>query len=236
MLRTMGLDEQLRSAESFIDEHFPQAEVAVVAGSTARGSRTPTSDIDLLLIGPPAMFEDGSASLAATYDHRGEVIELFAYTVDAFTQWAELGVRESRPVIVDMLVSGIALRNAGLTELREHWGPILDAGPTPSRAQLAQLRYAATDLLDDLADATDPLERSVIAHNLVERLATLLLLVNGQWTGNGKYLVRRLRIWDPSVADQLGAPLIAGDHRALVGAATELLNSVGGRLQAGHVR
>ena len=112
----------------------------------------------------------------------------------------------------------------------------LDAGPTPDPARLAQLRYAATDLLDDLADASDPFEIAVIGHSLVQNLATALLLAHGQWTGSGKHLVRQLRDWRPEAADELGTALVSGDRAALVTAAARWLRVVGGRLQAGHIR
>ena len=59
--------DHLAAARGFVDRAFPLASTAIVAGSTARGTRTPTSDVDLLLLGPSAMLPPGQDSLAATY-------------------------------------------------------------------------------------------------------------------------------------------------------------------------
>src|SRR5699024_7330283 len=52
----------LAVVERFVSHHFPEASVAVLAGSTARGARTPSSDIDLLLLGEE-IFADERTSL-----------------------------------------------------------------------------------------------------------------------------------------------------------------------------
>ncbi|MGA7148326.1 MAG: nucleotidyltransferase domain-containing protein, partial [Microbacterium sp.] len=55
-------------AQRFVTAHFPGASSAIVGGSTSSGTRTPTSDIDLLVLGE-AMFDDCRSSLAATYQY-----------------------------------------------------------------------------------------------------------------------------------------------------------------------
>ncbi|MDQ0725786.1 nucleotidyltransferase domain-containing protein [Microbacterium sp. W4I20] len=229
--------DHLAAAERFIARSYPRASTAVVGGSTARGERTATSDIDLLLIGD-ALFDDASqTSEASTHRFEGETIEVFAYTPTGFAEWAERGVSQHRPVIVDMLVEGIAIREDSRTaELRRHWRMILDAGPTIDVAESAFRRYVITDVLDDLRDATDPLERHVLSSVLFERTAELMLLTNHRWVAIGKWLPRRLRALDARRADALSAPLLAGDHTAFADRVAEELDRAGGRVQEGFVR
>jgi hypothetical protein len=223
-------------ARRFVATRFPDASLAIVGGSTARGTRTPTSDIDLLVLGD-RIFTDGRSSLAASYDFEGELFEVFAYTPAGFEEWAERGVREFRPVIVDMLVSGTPVRDDGTIDaMRARWATAYAAGPSVSDHQMAMRRYVVTDLIDDLADATDPVETHVIAFTLYERLAELILLCNGQWIGAGKNLPRRLRELDPERAAVLASPLVAGDHSSFKERAAHELETLGGRVDTGFVR
>lgn len=222
--------------ERFIEREFPAAEIAVIGGSTARGDRTASSDIDLLVIGD-ALFPNGGTSLAATNRFEGEIFEVFAYTHDGYREWARGGIDQHRPVIVHMLVEGEEVRGGqALTALREEWGARLADGPTMDEHELALRRYMITDLLDDLRDATDELERNVIAWTLFSRVAELVLLTERHWIGTGKYLPRRLRDLDPARAERLAAPLLHGDLTAFAARADEELARAGGRVQDGFVR
>jgi predicted nucleotidyltransferase len=198
--------------ERFVSRHFPRAGVAVLAGSTARGTRTSTSDIDLLLLGDE-IFVDARTSMAATYRFEGEVFEVFAYTEEGFEAWANRGFEQYRPVIVQMLIEGIAVRGAVEHEKYKHtWSPKYEAGPTIETAEATFRRYVITDLLDDYRDATAPAERHLLAALLYERTAELILLSNSRWIGAGKYLPRRLAEFDPDRAAALAMPLVEGRH------------------------
>lgn len=228
--------EHLDLARRFVAAHFPAASIAVVAGSTARETRTATSDIDLLIIGDET-FDGGQESLAAGFDFEGEFFEVFAYTHAGYTQWAERGIAQHRPVIVHMLVEGVEVRGGeDLERLRVPWREALVAGPTVDAHELALRRYMITDLLDDLRDGTDPLERHVVASLLFERTAELMLLSDGRWIGAGKYLPRRLRELSADRAEALSQPLLAGDLELFAAQVDHELEAAGGRLQAGFAR
>lgn len=208
---TIPFKDYVELTERFIEERFPGAEVAVIGGSTARGTRTKTSDIDLLLIGDE-VFADGASSLAGAWEYDSEVFEVFAYTYDAYTKWARGGIAQYRPVIVDLLLDGQEVRGSdALTRLREEWGAKLAEGPPITDHELAMRRYAITDLIDDLRDATDPLEQNVVAWDLFEKVADLMLLTDKHWIGTGKYLARRLRELSVSRTEHLTSSLLQGD-------------------------
>ncbi|NYF18195.1 putative nucleotidyltransferase [Microbacterium sp. AK009] len=228
--------QQIDVVKRFISDRFPGARVAVIAGSTARGNRTQTSDIDLLLIGDDMLAADTS-SLAATFAFEGEIFEVFAYNSSGFEQWAHKGLSDYRPVIIHMLLEGIPVRGAiELAALKDRWRTIFDEGPVVPPHELDLRRYAITDLIDDLRDATDPLERYVVASALFERTAELMLLTEGHWIGAGKYLPRRLRALSEERADLLARPLIHGDLMVFADRAEDELRRAGGRVQAGLVR
>lgn len=220
----------------FIAQEFANAEIAVLGGSTARGTRTASSDIDLLLI-DDGLFADGRTSLAATYEFEGEIFEVFGYTHDAYSEWARSGVAEYRPVIVNMLLDGQEVRGGdALTGLRHLWRARFDAGPSVNDHEIAMRRYAITDLVDDLRDGRDDLERSVVAWTLFAKVAELMLLTEQRWIGSGKHLPRHLRELSPARTEELTTPLLRGDFDAFAARVDEELALSGGRVQAGFVR
>jgi hypothetical protein len=223
--------------ERFVAKSYPRASIAIIAGSTSRGERTLTSDVDLLLIGESLFEEPSQTSEAATYEFEGEIFEVFAYTPVGFAEWAQRSVDQRRPVIVQMLLEGIAIRHdVSLEQLREYWRTVLAAGPTLDTHESAFRRYVITDLIDDLRDATDPLEQWVVASLVFEKIAELILLRNHRWVAAGKWLPRRLRAFDQARADALSTPLLSGDFIAFAERADEELARAGGRVQAGFVR
>lgn len=222
--------------ERFLVAEFPSADIAVLGGSTARGNRTATSDIDLLVIGD-RLFDDEKSSLAASFAFDGEVIEVFAYTQGAFEEWARAGMEQLRPVIVHLLVEGFGVRGGDeLGELRDRWGRLLAEGPSVTPHDLELRRYVITDLLDDLHDAEDELEQAVIAWTLFSRVAELILLSARRWLGTGKYLPRRLRELDDARARDLSAALLAGDYSTFAEEVEAELQRAGGRVHAGFTR
>ena len=223
-------------AERFIVARFPTASIAVIGGSTSRGERTRTSDIDLLLIGEH-LFPDGRTGAALSDEHEGEILEVFAYTPAGFEDWAQRSIDQHRPVIVHMLVEGLVVRGSQeLDALRAAWARRLDEGPAVDEHELSFRRYVITDVLDDLRDASDALERQVLAATLFERTAELMLLNAGKWVGTGKYLPRRLRALPAERMDALAGPYLRGDVDALADVVEKELVAAGGRVQAGFVR
>jgi len=218
----------------YVAVRFPRATGVVVAGSTAAGERTATSDVDVLVLLPVDALVTRS-SLARTEVFEDEVVEAFAYTVPAFRDWAGRGFAEHRPVLAHMLVDGEALLlDEDAADLRDWAAARLAAGPRISAHELDLLRYAVTDLVDDLAAIADPFEETVVRVVLVETLARFLLLAHGRWLGSGKWLVRRLRGWDEGVAADLAAA--ATDTSRALSAAERYLAPWGGRLQDGFER
>ena len=113
---------------------------------------------------------------------------------------------------------------------------MLDSGPSLSASESAFRRYVITDVLDDLADATDPLEQRVEASVLFERIAELMLLTEGRWIGTGKWLPRRLRELSVERADRLTVPLLESDYTTFAARVSDELERAGGRVQSGFVR
>lgn len=153
-----------------------------------------------------------------------------------------------RPVKIPLLAmcaEGMLLADAdGLgaalqAEARER----LAAGPPPASAtELEDRRYALTDTLDDLHGCTDPLERTYIVADLLQRASELALLTGGHWLGGGKWLSRRLAAAEPELHSRLTAGAAAAMSNTVDGtghfteAVKEVLKLAGGPLWAGYSR
>jgi hypothetical protein len=99
-------------------------------------------------------------------------------------------------------------------------------------AEQAHIRDSLTDLLDDLAHAGDPGERTVVAAAVWTAVAQHTLAFAGHWTGHGKCLLRELRDLDPDVAQ--GWLDACGDGPATAALGRQLLDGHGGAFFAGH--
>ncbi len=222
-------------AERFVASRFPAAKIVVMGGSSATGTRTRTSDIDLVLIGDEQFAEAQSSH--AVYEFEDEIFEAFGYTTAGFDHWAKRGIAHGRPTIVHILVDGIGIRGGQeLQALRRSWREVLRAGPVISPHDLELRRYLITNLLDDLRDVRDPVERQVIAADLFTQTAELMLLTGQHWIGTGKYLPRRLRELSTDRAESLAQPLLRRDFGAFGNQVEHELNLAGGRVLAGFVR
>ena len=235
----MELDEAVTAARAVVTERFPDARAAWLAGSVVSGTATPTSDLDItvLLAGPPAPFRE-------SLEYDGWPVELFVHSRESVGRWIKKDLERRRPTLARLISSGVVLLDADGTgaALAEECAAILDAGPGPlSDADRDAMRYALTDLLDDLADSTDPVLAAVVAFATFEAAAKLLLAVDGRWWGSGKWLIRELRERDTirgtSYALRLHAGLVSAVERdavLLTVVAEEILEAAGGRLFAGY--
>lgn len=235
----MQLDEVVARARALVAQRFPEARAAWLAGSVVSGEATPTSDLDItvLLPGPPAPFRESLV-------HEGWPVELFVHTRESVSHWIEKDLERRRPTLVRLISSGVVLLDTdGVgVALAEECAMILAAGPgRVSDADRDAVRYALTDLLDDLADGTDPVTVAALAFATWEQAAKLLLMLDGRWWGTGKWLVRELRERDAahgtSYALRLHAALVSAIERdpvLLTVVAEEILEAAGGRLWAGY--
>jgi hypothetical protein len=235
----MELDEVLATAKALVAERFPEARAAWLAGSVVYGDATPTSDLDItvLLPGPPAPFRE-------SLEYDGWPVELFVHSRESVSHWIEKDLERRRPTLVRLISSGVVLLDAdgAGVALAEECAMILAAGPGPvSDADRDALRYGLTDLLDDLADCTEPVTVAALAFATWEQAVKLLLALDGRWWGTGKWLVRELREHDvargTSYALRLHAALVSAverDPALLTVVAEEILETAGGRLWAGY--
>jgi hypothetical protein len=235
----MRLDEAVATARGLVADRFPDARAGWLAGSVASGTATPTSDLDItvLLPGPPAPFRE-------SLEYDGWPVELFVHSRESVARWLARDLERRRPTLARLISTGVVILDvdgAG-TALAEECAGILSAGPGPLRdADRDSMRYALTDLLDDLVDARDPAVAAAVGSATWEAAAHLLLAADGRWWGTGKWLVHELREYDAAHATAYAlrlhaglAAAVGGDGVLLAVVAEEILDGAGGRLWAGY--
>lgn len=223
--------DPVTAARALVEEMFPGALYAFVGGSVLTERRTSTSDLDVVVV------LDG---LAVPYREslrwHDWPVELFVHSETSLEAYFEKDFDRRRPTLARICAEGAVLadRTGGrASDLQSALGERLSSGPgglTPDQAERA--RYVLSDLLDDLAGASDPGEEAFIRWELVRAVASTALGLGRKWEGSGKWLLRELREHDPVLADEL---LTAHDNPVrLAAVATSVLERAGGRLWEGY--
>ncbi|MFE4649887.1 nucleotidyltransferase domain-containing protein [Streptomyces sp. NPDC056707] len=219
-------------------DRFPDALAVILAGSTAAGRATASSDLDIaVLIG------DGGETCRETIRFEGRVVELFIHTRAGLVDLFAADIAARRAVLQSMYATGLILidTNGEARRARALAEADLRKGPPPLEPETVETkRYGLTDALDDLADTGDHIERLAVAGFVLSAAADLLCDYQHAWIGGGKWLPRRLLQADA----ELGAALLeahlhlckSGDPGPLINAASGILNLVGGPLREGYRR
>lgn len=222
--------DPIADARALVTDRFPAARAAFLGGGALSDRRTPTSDLDIVVVldGPPAPYRE-------SLRWRGWPTELFVHRVSLIGAWFAKDVASRRPTLMRMCTDGeilIDVDGAART-VRDQAQAVLDAGPPAvEQSEIDRRKYGLTDLLDDLAGSADPGETMLIRWNVLVETAELALVLAGAWLGTGKWLLRELRAADPTLTGQL---LAAHDQPTdLANVADLVLTRAGGRLWAGY--
>ncbi|MET9604960.1 nucleotidyltransferase domain-containing protein [Streptomyces sp. NPDC006512] len=231
-------NEPVEQARRIARDRFPDALSVILAGSTASGRATASSDLDIAVL-----VADGAGTARETVRSEGRVVELFVHTRTGLAELFAADRASRRAVLQHMYASGLvladprgdAVRARALAEADLRQGPpALDPQTVETR------RYSLTDALDDLADARDRFEGLAVAGYVLGAAAELLCDHHRAWTGGGKWLPRRLLEADASRGGALLDGHLrmceSGDPAPLAAAASEVLALTGGPLREGYRR
>ncbi|MFH9613318.1 nucleotidyltransferase domain-containing protein [Streptomyces pratensis] len=230
----------VRAAGRLVSFRCPEATGAVLGGSAARGSSTPSSDLDITVLLP-----DHGRRRREVLRHEGRLAELFLNSrADLRKAFAESRTSR-RATALHLFADSIVLHDPhGHVEmLRDEAEALLSAGPDPlTRSERDAQRALLTDLLDDLYDTgphSEPNEQLAVADRVLREAAHLLTAHHRRWNGAGKWLPRRLKEADPALGRRLLDGHLALARRAdpalLSVAVLQVLNLAGGPLREGYV-
>jgi hypothetical protein len=236
--------DPLAAATAFVAGRFAGARAAFLGGGVLGPLRTPTSDLDVVVVLDPA--PDGAVDPAAppyreTFEQEGWIVEAFVHDPDSLRRWWGRDAARRVPSLIRMVAEGVVVADpAGNAEaLQREAAGLLDRGPVAlTGEELAAARYGLTDLLDDMAGCDDEAELAFIAGEVLRDVAELALLADGQWSGRGKGLPRRLAEHDPDLLERLvnghRHVVVYGDTAVLHKAAVDVLLRAGGALMVGY--
>lgn len=224
------------AARSFVAEHFPEARAAFLGGSVITAHRTPTSDLDVVVLvdGPPAPYRE-------TFEHERWVVEVFVHTRASLDRFWDSDRDRRVCSLLRMCAESVVVTDpVGIAaEVRATAADRIAAGPPAlTTAQLDARRYALTGLLDDLAGCDDEAELVFLAGAVLDEVAALTLAAAGRWEGRGKALARALVEAEPGLAERLvdghRHVVVYGDTAVLHRASVDVLLRAGGPLMDGY--
>jgi GNAT superfamily N-acetyltransferase len=220
-------------ARQIVLERFPDVRAAWLGGSTADGSATAHSDLDItvLLSGAPAPYR-----ISTIID--GRPVEFFVQTEQSLMRFCRDDRNRRRPTTMRLVGSSQVLvdRDGSGQRLQTLLHQMdLDGPRAADPGEVESMRYAVTDLLNDLDSARTVDEALTVATALFREAADLMLSTNRRWSGSGKWLLRELRRLDADLPHAFTAELLdglraaaAGDTRPLHDASVSILDACGG--------
>ncbi len=224
----------LDAARAFVDRHFPECNVAFLAGSASRGQETATSDLDIVV------FTSKHVSYNKSLHDFGWPIEVFVEDSAFYKIYIERLINGC-PTMALMCSEGLVIKDTdGLAQqIKDEANKFLEAGPAPfTEKQTRDYRYGITKLLEDFTDTEDFGENIFNVNRLTVLSCHLLLAYKHQWIGEGKWLLRSLRKTDTHLAQQLVEALEAfyrnNTKENLIIFVNEALELVGGQLSDGY--
>ncbi|MFB9924904.1 nucleotidyltransferase domain-containing protein [Amycolatopsis halotolerans] len=218
--------EPVAAAGELASRLFADARVVVVGGSGLTDRRTPTSDLDLVVITEPR-----DAPYRHSFRWENWPVEALVHDEQTLRAYCADNLARRWPGIPRLIAEGVLVADRdGLgSRLQAEMRKRLTAGPAAATSgELDAQRYELTDLLDDLTGASDPAEIAFIAARVLTKTAQLALLAGQHWQGSGKWLWRELHDHDPRLAEQLAAA--APDAPRLGAVARTVLDRAGGPL------
>lgn len=235
-LRQDGLMDPVSAARAFVAEKHPDADAAILGGSTARARSTPTSDLDIVIL-----YRDGADNYAETSRHAGWIVEAFVHTPSSLAVWYARERAARCAVLGDLCAQGVLLADRGPGGAWQREAQLyMERGPDPLTDQDRGLRrYELSSSLDDLRGSAVAAESFAIAAEVFLQSVELLLLQHGKWLGKGKWAIRRL---DQLPGDESAAGLRdwaaspARSPERLIQIADKVLEGSGGYLMEGFLR
>lgn len=183
------------AATKFIKKYFPQATVAFLGGSAAQRHLNPHSDLDIVII------DDTQVPFKQTYNKYGWTIEAFVMTTRTYRSFFNEARKSALPSLLRMCVEGETIIDDGFAgKLRAEAQAWLSLGPHAwTIDERDQARYEMTECLIDLIDGQSYDENVFVVQRLAELATHFILRTNKQWIGVGKWAVRALTSYDPSL-------------------------------------
>ncbi|ASR09564.1 nucleotidyltransferase domain-containing protein [Rhizobium leguminosarum bv. viciae] len=223
-------ERALAAARHCVASRFAGAAFSYVAGSLMRGEGTAFSDIDLVVVFPSL-----ERAWRESFTDDGFPVEAFVHDPQTLAHYLHQDADSGYPIMANMVAKGCIVGSDidSARVIQAKAASMLAAGPKPLAGEsYDMLRYQVTDLADDLRGDRPPEEIVAIAALLYQKLADLILLGRGAWTGRGKWAPRLMKKLDAQLAAEFDAAFslaAAGDGVRFLALADRELALHGGR-------
>jgi len=189
----------IKAAERFINQHFPDCQGAVLAGSVVRGEETDSSDLDIVIFKKNIM-----ASYRESFIDFGWPIEIFVHNLTSYKHFFEMDYKDAKPSMQRMISEGIILKDEGIIDsIKKEAKEILKKGPEEwTEEEVMIKRYFITDALDDFIGCNNRAEEIFIANSLADLVHEFVLRTNGYWIGSSKWIIRALKHYDVKFTEE----------------------------------
>lgn len=223
-------------AAEVLETRYPDALLALVAGSFNRGEATLFSDIDLVVIfgrlehARRESFIFGDWPVEA-FLHDPETLRYFFHEVDG---------KSGIPMLPAMVAEGLVIPegHSMANDLKAMAQAVLRRLPDPWDVfTLNQKRYRITDMVDDLRDPRNDIEAAATIGILHEELGNFYFRARGMWSASKKHIPRRLAAIDAALATRWSEAFLeawSGRRENLILLAEEIMAPYGGFLFDGY--
>lgn len=230
--------EAIENARQLWENRYNGAEFVIAAGSLLRGQGTALSDLDLVVI-----FHRLESAYRESFLFNEMPIEAFVHDYETIQAFMDEGFKDAEISIVHMIATGKIVPHANATaqKLQSYATALLAKGAAPlSVEECNVLRYAITDLLDDLKGNRPAEAYRSIFYALYPKFCELSLRNSRHFVGSGKHLAKALRKHDPELFQALETTAFALHQNALtpehITRLEATLTRLGGRLFDGDKR
>lgn len=226
--------EVFTAGRELVSSRFPAASSAILAESALGARRTPTSDLDLVVI------EEGADSRWEGIHGGRWPVELFVADREGWQRCVAKEVDDRRPLVLQITATGVLLTPDDTTrDLQLNAQQLLTRGPRAlAPSELSLHRRLLTDLLDDVVGVRPGPEREFLIEATFRQAAELWLLNNRQWLGWGKWLARAFNERAPELSTELALAVRTAhrdDPSRLLEVARRVLDDAGGPVRSDWV-
>jgi hypothetical protein len=227
--------EPIKAASQFISKHFPDCEVALLAGSVVRGEATTTSDLDIVVF-----VKNNTAPYRESLVEFGWAIEVFVHDLITYKQYFKSDCQRARPTLPKMVSEGLIIKDEGIMDsIKQEAKELLEKGPEEWTVETIDTkRYFITDALHDFIGSANRAEEIFIANRLAELVSEFVLRTNHKWVGTSKWIVRALKNFDEQFAAQFVEAFDhfykTGDKNEVIQLIENILEPFGGPLFHGY--
>ena len=233
-MRNVYRMQPIEVANEFWKKYFPDCQGAILAGSVVRGEATETSDLDIIIFDNVV-----SSSYRESLVDFEWPIELFVHNLTSYKEYFEKDCQRARPTLPRMVAEGIILKGEKtIGPIKKEAWELLNGGPSKWTAETIRIkRYFLTDALDDFRGSANRAEELFIANTLAELASEFVLRINSQWIGSSKWVVRSLKQYDESFANQFVNAFDhfyqTGEKKKIIQLVEDILQPYGGTLFEG---